>query len=253
MTALDEIDAYFPAAGAPPTTLADIVDVVPAPRPAAPAMAPLIAWPPPRAELALAFTVLGEAKPAGSKTSGVAYKGGKPMTKNGKIVTFTKDSSGAKGKAWRQEVAGAAFDAVQSAAIAEPLRGMPLALEVVVFRPRPDAHYGSGRNAGALKGSAPPAPITRPDVLKLARAIEDSLTSIVWHDDSQIVDERLRKVYGSPARAEVRVWRLPASLADARAAAAAIPQPQRALFDGVDPVTSGNIDGMTDREEPHRG
>ena len=75
------------------------VGVIGEPAPGAPALAPSVAWPPPRSEMVVAFTVLGEAKPAGSKTSGVAYKGGKPMMKDGKIVTFTKDSSGSAGKA----------------------------------------------------------------------------------------------------------------------------------------------------------
>lgn len=227
----------------------ELYEEVPLPEPETPALEGAGAWPPPAAEQVLEFTVLGEAKPAGSKTSGVAYKGGKPLTKNGKIVTFTKDSSGAPGKAWRQEVAAVARDAVMAQAIAEPLRGMPLALELVIYRPRPSAHYGSGRNAAVLKGSAPAAPITRPDVLKLARAIEDSLTSIAWHDDSQITDERLVKRYGSPARVEVRVWSLPATLGDLRQAASVVPEPQRADSPVADPVTSGNIESMTEIED----
>jgi Holliday junction resolvase RusA-like endonuclease len=49
--------------------------------------------------------------------------------------------------------------------------------------------------------------VTRPDVLKLARAAEDALTGIVWRDDSQIVHETLAKVYGEPERLEVAVRR----------------------------------------------
>ena len=69
-------------------------------------------------------------------------------------------------------------------------------VEFVFHRRRPKGHFGSGRNAGVVKASAPAHPTSRPDVLKLARAAEDALTGIVWHDDAAIVDERLRKVWG---------------------------------------------------------
>jgi Holliday junction resolvase RusA-like endonuclease len=161
------------------------------------------------------FTVLGDAKPAGSKTAGPVTKFDKTSGKrvpvlrpNGMPMTFVKDDSGKPGKAWRQEVSTVAVQAMREAGHTEPVRGVPLVLEVVIVRPRPTSHYGTGANAGIVKASAPSAPITRPDVLKLVRAIEDSMTSIVWHDDSQGVDLRLRKSYGSPARAEIRVWKI---------------------------------------------
>lgn len=49
------------------------------------------------------------------------------------------------------------------------------------------------------------APATRPDVLKLARCAEDSLTGIVWRDDAQIVEEHLFKYWGEPARVEIEI------------------------------------------------
>lgn len=39
-----------------------------------------------------------------------------------------------------------------------------------------------------------------PDVLKLARGVEDALTGIVWRDDAQIVNESLSKVVVAPPR-----------------------------------------------------
>jgi Holliday junction resolvase RusA-like endonuclease len=38
-------------------------------------------------------------------------------------------------------------------------------------------------------------PISKPDVLKLARAAEDALTGIIWSDDALIVQEHLYKAY----------------------------------------------------------
>jgi len=40
-------------------------------------------------------------------------------------------------------------------------------------------------------------PVFQPDVGKLARAIEDALTSVLYRDDSQIVQEVLEKQYGA--------------------------------------------------------
>jgi Holliday junction resolvase RusA-like endonuclease len=187
-------------------------------------MLDLVEWPPPGAELVVEMVVLGEPKPAGSKTSGVAYRRGpdgkpEPVRKNGKIVTFTKDSSGAPGKAWRQEVAEAVAQEMFDATLDLLAKGVPLVFEATFVRPRASGHYGSGRNAEKLRDGAPAWPTTRPDGLKLARGVEDAITSVLWHDDSQIVDGRQRKVFGSPERAEFRVWRLPVTVGDLRASA----------------------------------
>jgi Holliday junction resolvase RusA-like endonuclease len=139
---------------------------------------------------AVDFVVYGHAMPGGSKRGFV-------NPKNGRVIV-TEDSNN---KPWRQEVAGAARDAMAGV---EPLHGA-LIVEFTFYRQRPKGHYGSGRNVGLVKGSAPRFPTTRPDVLKLARAVEDALTGIVWVDDSQIVDERLRKLWGVPERCEIVV------------------------------------------------
>src|SRR5207244_637695 len=88
----------------------------------------------------------------------------------------------------------------------DPLTG-PVVIHFTFYRQRPAAHYGTGRNSGTLKASAPVYPTTRPDALKLARGVEDALTGIVYRDDAQIVEERLFKRYGRPG-CEVKVWRV---------------------------------------------
>lgn len=71
---------------------------------------------------------------------------------------------------------------------------------------RPKGHYGTGKNAGKLKPSARLLPTVKPDVLKMARAVEDALTGIVWRDDSQVVDATISKHYTiSHSRTEIRV------------------------------------------------
>jgi len=136
------------------------------------------------------FTVYGVAKPAGSKKAFVNRKTGRAQIKD--------DSDN---RTWRQEVALTAIAAMGGD---RPLTG-PLAVEFVFYRPRPAGHYGSGRNQGTLKEAAPMYPVIRPDVLKLARLVEDALTGIVYQDDAQIVLEVLAKVYGAPERLDVTV------------------------------------------------
>lgn len=134
------------------------------------------------------FTVLGKARPAGSKRAFVNRKTGQP------IVT---DDSGKEGKAWRADVKNSAHLAHQG-----PLLTGELTVVMTFYRPRPKAHL---RANGEVKDSAPKAPVTRPDVLKLARAVEDALTGVVYRDDSQITDELLQKRFGEPERVEVTV------------------------------------------------
>ena len=43
----------------------------------------------------------------------------------------------------------------------------------------------------------------KPDADKLARAVLDALTGILYADDSQVVELLVRKLYGSPERVEV--------------------------------------------------
>ena len=143
--------------------------------------------------VALAFFVPGTPQTAGSKRGFVNPKTG------GVIITESGTSSAkAAKKTWRgdlRDAAAMAIAAIERDADEWPTRA-PLAVQFSFVRVRPASHYGSGRNASGLKPSAPAFPITRPDVLKTARAAEDALTSVLWHDDAQIVDERITKAFG---------------------------------------------------------
>lgn len=145
---------------------------------------------------ALMFTVEGRPQTAGSK-SAIPGKGlgGRPL--------IVESGDRLAKRAWREDVRAGARAAIGG----DPAwpTSEACAVEFVFTRRRPKGHYGSGRNAGVLKGSAPRHPTTRPDVLKVARAVEDALTGIVWHDDSVIVDEHLRKVWGASEGVTVTV------------------------------------------------
>lgn len=127
------------------------------------------------------FQVQGKPRPAGSKRA-IPYRKG-----DGKLgVRVIDDANGAE---WRQDVKLAARRAIGEA---PPLAG-PVSVQFTFWIPRPQGHFGKR----GLLDSAPSYPAKRPDLLKLARAVEDALTGIVWIDDAQIVDETLAKVYSA--------------------------------------------------------
>lgn len=143
--------------------------------------------------VALSFTAYGRPQPAGSKR---AF----PIRGSGRIAVTDANP---RAKVWQAEVRAAAVLAMpaDSAAAAGALLDGPLGVNLTFHVARPKGHYG----ARGLRPSAPVYPTMRPDVLKLARAVEDALTGVVWRDDAQIVKENLRKVYGEPERVEVVV------------------------------------------------
>lgn len=155
----------------------------------------------------LEFKVYGTAQTAGSKVA-------VPMG-----ARYGVQESGdrkAKGQ-WRADIRAAAHLALAALpdveAAAWPADG-PVRVTFTFHRERPKGHYGTGRNAGVLKASAPRWPVARPDVLKTARAVEDALTSkpgppwAVWADDARIVVELLVKVYGDVEHVHVVVEQL---------------------------------------------
>lgn len=137
----------------------------------------------------LTLVVYGLAAPAGSKTIG--------RTKDGQ--SFIRDAN-SKSAPWKRQVAQEAGEAMDG----RPLFDEPLELELLFVQPRPKNHY---RRNGQVHDWAPIAPTTKPDLLKLARGVEDALTMICYRDDSLIVVESLRKQYGHPARVEITLRR----------------------------------------------
>lgn len=81
----------------------------------------------------------------------------------------------------------------------------PVHLGLTFYLPRPKGHFGK---AGNLLPSAPRYHTVKPDLSKLVRAIEDSLTDAgVWRDDNQVAITHSSKNYADslPPGVEIRV------------------------------------------------
>jgi crossover junction endodeoxyribonuclease RusA len=147
---------------------------------------------------AIAFTVHGVAAPAGSKRA--LPLGGKP----GGRPIIVDDSK--RSRPWKRDVAKTAAAAMAG----RQLLDGPLELQVRFYVPRPKGHFGTGRNAGVVKASAPEFPTVKPDVTKLLRAVEDAMTGVIYRDDAQVVKQVAVKLYGEPARCVVAVAQIAA-------------------------------------------
>lgn len=92
-------------------------------------------------------------------------------------------------KPWRESVKAAAL--LGGVTFTGPLRVI-----LTFVLPRPKGHYGTGRNSGTVKASAPAFPAVRPDLDKLIRSTLDALRDAgVYRDDAQIVRIRASKHY----------------------------------------------------------
>lgn len=136
------------------------------------------------------IVVYGKASTAGSKKGFVH-----PTTGRVVIVDDAK-----KSRPWKNHVADVAMEQYDG-----PLLTVALDVEMIFVMTRLKSHYGTGKNAEVLKDTAPLQPTVMPDVLKLARAVEDALTGVLWRDDALIVNESLQKRYGDRERVEIRV------------------------------------------------
>jgi crossover junction endodeoxyribonuclease RusA len=139
---------------------------------------------PARPRLRLSFAVAGTPVPQGSKRAWLNRQTG--------MVMMTEDA-GVRHSTWRNEVTGQARQAMADIGrFGEPYRE-PISCSLTFQFHRPLHHYGTGKNSERVKSSALPHPIKPPDLDKLTRAIWDSLTSVVWVDDAQVVAATIRK------------------------------------------------------------
>jgi len=141
----------------------------------------------------LSFTVYGRAVPKGNMRPFIRKIRGMQVP----IVTESSRSV----KSWSQLVAQAANEAIQQLPDDDRavMRG-PVRLSIVFYMPRPK------KFARPSKTDAPC--ITMPDWDKLARAVGDALSGVVYHDDAQIVEAIVGKFYAplnSAPHVDIRV------------------------------------------------
>jgi crossover junction endodeoxyribonuclease RusA len=87
----------------------------------------------------------------------------------------------------------------------------PVEVRLDVYLPRPKGHYGTGKNAGSVRPSAPLYPAGMPDLDKLCRAVLDGLTAGgAWKDDGQVVRLHAFKHYaaGRPPGCDIEITEL---------------------------------------------
>jgi Holliday junction resolvase RusA-like endonuclease len=123
------------------------------------------------------------------KTSG--SKKGYPNKKTGGVIIVPANSKDQK--QWMSDVKKFA----EQPAYFELITG-PVKLTLRFYFLRPKSHYGTGRNVGILKKSAPAFHTKTPDLTKLVRCTEDALKGVIWVDDRQVVSQDTFKDYGNP-------------------------------------------------------
>jgi crossover junction endodeoxyribonuclease RusA len=123
----------------------------------------------------ITFTVIGHAQPQGSTK---AF-----MPKGARYPVVTSDNPNLKG--WRLFVA---HEAQRHAGAGPMSGGVRVMLDFALQRPKSLPK----RTSQHLK---------KPDIDKLARAVLDALTGILYHDDSEVVRLEVTKRYAAPIEA----------------------------------------------------
>jgi crossover junction endodeoxyribonuclease RusA len=130
-------------------------------------------------------------------------------SKTGKAFTFKGGSpqNAERLTTWDNNVRAAALSMVDASKwdFAPPFVDVPLRVSIDFRLTRPSGHWGKGNRAGQLAPKAPMHPRGKPDIDKLARSTLDSMTGIVFDDDSRIVWLNVTKMYASPGREGARI------------------------------------------------
>jgi len=140
------------------------------------------------------FLVYGEARPAGSKRA-------LPVKMRDGSISLRVVHDNPRTVQWMHAVRLAAAEAMEHGG-QQPSHA-PIMLDIEFQHQRPKAHY---RANGLLKEAAPHWKVSRPDLSKLVRAVEDALKGIVWRDDSQVAAIRALKTYGDISTTIITVY-----------------------------------------------
>lgn len=128
-------------------------------------------------------------------------------SKRGFIHQYTKrvvivDDNDKALKSWRQELVTAMQRSKPSRAL-----DSPVAVNILLYVPRPQAHYRVGEHAGDLKPNAPRLPAAGRDIDKVARAILDAGTIACWWvNDARVTDLHMRRRYDDGIGERSWIW-----------------------------------------------
>jgi len=158
----------------------------------------------------ISFTVVGEPVTKGSVTAFVPKRADGSYVKrpDGSPLVVKHDDTGDRGKSSAGDIAKAAL-AARTSACERLYRDSALSVTLRFYVLRPSGQFGSGRNSGLVKDSAPAHPAKRPDVDKYVRHVLDALKGVVYADDGQVVEVSAVKLFGDPARTEVEIQPMP--------------------------------------------
>jgi Holliday junction resolvase RusA-like endonuclease len=102
---------------------------------------------------------------------------GKARHRQGKFGAYNPQSEQERGVVWEIKRQIADFTPTEK----------PLILSLEAFFPRPKSHYGTGRNSGVVKQSAPKLHVKKPDIDNLCKFYMDCMNKVVYKDDCQVV------------------------------------------------------------------
>ena len=141
--------------------------------------------------LEISFVVYGKPAQMGSKRA---------FVRNGRAIMVNDNSD--RLRQWYNACASRAAEEMNG----DDLIKSPVQIEVDFHFRRPKSHFGTGRNAGVLKDSAPDQHSQKPDIDKLVRCLLDSLSGVIWQDDSQVFSLTARRHWtSSQERAELTI------------------------------------------------
>jgi Holliday junction resolvase RusA-like endonuclease len=123
-------------------------------------------------------------------------------TRSGKLAVSVSDNN-PRSRDWMASIADSIYCEMRRCD--RPPLGGPIGLRMTFTMPRPKSHYGTGRNANALKPTAPKYHTSKPDRGKLARAVEDALTGVAYLDDAHVCCGPIEKVYGDAPGVEIEL------------------------------------------------
>jgi Holliday junction resolvase RusA-like endonuclease len=142
----------------------------------------------------LAFTVYGLPQSKGSMKPRIV------RTKDGRQIPIVTDSNRGV-RSWEQLIKAAASQTIATFPHNDwRLFALGVRLSIAFYLPRPQK-YDAPKYRGAFVPHC-----TAPDLDKLARAVLDALTAIVYHDDKQVTELVAAKYYAidTAARVDIR-------------------------------------------------